>query len=160
MTFWRSYAHLIWTTKERKPLIRPEIEAPLYACLVDKAAELECLVHAVNGIADHIHLVISIPPKHSVAWVVKNLKGSSSHFINHALPPGPEPFVWQRGYGYLTLGESRLPRAVAYVENQKEHHRAQTTHSWLERVDDDDAGPTASIIREPRATYDLFDEPF
>jgi len=64
MSFWRSYAHLVWATKQREPLIRPDLEDRLYACLIDRAAELGCFVHAVNGVEDHVHLVISIPPKH------------------------------------------------------------------------------------------------
>ncbi len=162
MTFWRSYAHLVWATKNREPLIRPEIEARLYACLVSKAAELGCYVHAVNGISDHVHLIISIPPKHSVAWVVKNLKGGSSHFANHELP-GPGAFSWQRGYGYLSLGESQCERAVAYVENQKQHHLAGTTNSWLERMDEEDgneedASDGKPTLRESRAEYRVTDE--
>ena len=167
MPFWRSYAHLVWTTRNREPLIRPEIEAPLYACLIDKAAAIGCYVHAVNGIADHVHLIISIPPRISVSDVVKNLKGNSSHFVNHVLPAGPEPFSWQRGYGYLTLGESQCARAIAYVENQKQHHRANTTNSWLEKVDEDaeqsdastDTASATGLVREERASYGILDEP-
>ena len=164
MPFWRSLAHLVWTTKNREPLIRPEIEAELYACLVAKAAALGCFVHAVNGVADHVHLIVSIPPKHSVATVVKHLKGSSSHLVNHALPAGPQPFAWQRGYGYLSLGESQCARAVAYVENQKQHHQRNTTNCWLERVDEEEEDgdkplPTTigGIIREEPLTYTIFD---
>ena len=167
MPFWRSFAHLIWTTKNREPLIRPEIEADLYACLVAKAAELGCYIHAVNGVADHVHVVISIPPKHSVATVVKNLKGSSSHLVNHAMPPGPQPFAWQRGYGYLSLGESQCAQAVAYVDNQKKHHRDITTNRWLERVGEDEEDgdsvlPTSAggvvregVVREDRVLYNV-----
>jgi putative transposase len=166
MTFWRSYAHLVWATKNREPLIVPEIEAPLYACIVSTAAEWGCYVHAVNGISDHVHVIISIPPKHSVAWVVKNIKGSSSHFVNHALHDYSEPitgqsFAWQRGYGYLSLGESQLSRAVAYVQNQKQHHQAQTTNGWLERIDEnenDHHQPPSAAVREPQAIYDLSDD--
>lgn len=161
MTFWRSYAHLVWATKNREPLIRPEFEDRLYVCMIDKAAELGCFVHAVNGVADHIHVVISIPPKHSVAWVVKNLKGSSSHFVNHVLAPG-SPFAWQRGYGYLSLGESQCERAIAYVQNQKQHHRLNTTNNWLERMDDEgdddvdtQGGGRPQGVREPGVVYDV-----
>lgn len=161
MAFWRSYAHLVWTTKNRTPLIGPEIEAALYACLVAKAAELGCYVYAVNGISDHVHLVISIPPKHSVSWVVKNLKGNSSHFVNHELTARSESFAWQRGYGYLSLGESQLARAVAYVENQKSHHAQMNTNRWLEMTDDetDDQNPTlpSHVIRESGIEYGLDD---
>lgn len=160
MPFWRSFAHLVWTTKNREPLIRLEIEGPLYAALISKAAELGCYVHAVNGIADHVHLIISIPPKHSVSSVVKHLKGNSSHFVNqvlvsHVLPAGTQPFAWQRGYGYLSLGESQCERAIAYVRNQKQHHAAQTTNSWLERADDEDEAEQSGVLRERPAEYGL-----
>jgi REP element-mobilizing transposase RayT len=156
MPFWRSFAHLVWTTKNREPLIRPSIEAPLYAALVATAAELGCYVHAVNGIADHVHLIISIPPKHSVSTVVKHLKGSSSHFVNHELQPGSAtPFAWQRGYGYLSLGKSQCERAIAYVRNQKQHHPDGTTNGWLERVDDEDEVEHPGILRERPAEYGL-----
>jgi len=167
VTFWRSYAHLVWATKHREPLIRPEFEERLYADLISTAANLGCYVHAVNGISDHVHLVISIPPKHSVAWIVKNLKGNSSHFVNHVLAPGPTPFAWQRGYGYLSLGESQCERAVAYVENQKQHHQTATTNRWLERMDDDEhddggaptpPGGPSRTLREPPIAYHVGDE--
>jgi REP element-mobilizing transposase RayT len=163
MTFWRSYAHLVWASRNREPLIRPDFEDRLFACLIDKAAELGCYVHAVNGLSDHIHVVISIPPKHSVAWVVKNLKGSSSHFINHILAPESPMFAWQRGYGYISLGESQCERAVAYVRNQKQHHQMNTTNSWLEKTDDGDEDDSSGVgqshnIREPRAAYYVGDE--
>ena len=164
MPFWRSFAHLVWTTKNRRPLIRPQIEGALYACLVSRAAEMGCYVHAVNGMADHVHVVISIPPKLSVSDVVKNMKGSSSHFVNHELTPRPEPVAWQRGYGDLSLGESQCAQAVAYVENQKQHHQLNSTNSWLERVDEDEDQDEATSpspfrqIREERAVYQAFDE--
>ena len=76
MPFWRSYAHLIWGTKERKAFIVPPIERPLRAQIVSKAGELGCYVYAINGMPDHIHVVLTIPPKISAADVVKSLKGS------------------------------------------------------------------------------------
>ena len=166
MPFWRSFAHLVWTTKDREPLIGPEIEAALYACLVAKAAEMGCYVHAVNGVADHVHLILSIPPKHSVSDVVKNLKGNSSHFVNHKLSPGQQSFVWQRGYGYLSLGESQCERAIAYVENQKQHHQMNTVNRWLEKADEDEAGNDTSgspssaihVLREHQGVYTASDE--
>jgi putative transposase len=157
MPYWRSFAPLVWTTKNREPLIRQDIEGPLHAALVSKAAELGCYVHAINGTTDHVHLVISIPPKHSVAWVVKNLKGNSSHLANHALPAGTHPFAWQRGYGYLSLGESQCDRAIAYVNNQKQHHSDATTTTWLEKVTDgeDETLFHPTGIRERAPAYGL-----
>ncbi len=149
MPFWRSYAHLVWTTKERSPWITAHIEAQLYAQLVDSAAKLGCYVYSVNGMPDHVHVVLSVPPKHSIAYVVKMLKGSSAHFVNHVLRPVEYHFQWQRGYGYLTLGQTQLARAITYVERQKEHHSQQSFNRWLEWVDEKDEGPVNSIPPEP-----------
>jgi REP element-mobilizing transposase RayT len=56
-----------------------------------------------GGIEDHVDLIISIPPDHSVAWVVKHLKGNSSHLVNHDVAPDRASFAWQRGHGCLSL---------------------------------------------------------
>ena len=62
MSFWRHYYHIVWATKARRPLITAQVEVRLYGYLVSKACELETHVYAINGIADHVHLVASIPP--------------------------------------------------------------------------------------------------
>ena len=169
MAFWRSYAHLVWATKERKPFITATIEKQLFAQIVKKAAELGCYVYAINGTADHIHLVLTVPPKHSVSHVVKELKGASSHFVNHILRPAEFHFEWQRGYDYLTLGQTQLERAVAYVDGQKAHHANNTTNGWLERdaeveegpVDDARLAEQGQVLREERIAYNVLgDLPF
>jgi putative transposase len=166
MPFWRLYYHLVWSTKNREHLIQPEMEKRLNGYLVNKAAELGVYVYAVNGWYDHIHLVVSIPPKHAVAYVVKTLKGASAHDLNHAAKLDYH-FAWQRGYGALTVGETQKPKAVAYVENQKQHHEQQTTNAWLERFAEFDegpddtgliVGPVPSVVREETAPYDFLGE--
>lgn len=166
MAFWRSYAHLVWATKERKPFITATIEKQLFAQIVKKAAELGCYVYAINGIFDHVHLVLTIPPKQSVADVVKELKGASSHFVNHILRPAEFHFEWQRGYGYLTLGQTQLERAITYVEEQKAHHTNYTTNGWLERISEQEDGPDEAhpveqkgILREEQAVYNPYGDP-
>jgi putative transposase len=95
MAFWRLYYHLVWTTKNREPLIQAAIEKRLYGYIVNKAAELEVYIYAINGWYDHIHLVVAIPPKHAVSEVVKRLKGASSHDLNHSYDLDRQ-FAWQR----------------------------------------------------------------
>ncbi len=77
--------------------------------------------HKINGICDHIHVLISIPPKYSVSSVVAKLKGSSSHFVNHSILGG-YAFKWQSGYGVTSVSEKTLRFVVNYVRNQKIHH--------------------------------------
>ena len=167
MPYWRSYAHLIWATKNRQPFILPSFEDRLYGQLIQKAADLGCYVHAINGMIEHTHMVLSIPPKHSPAYMVKTLKGSSSHFVNHIVQPEAFHFAWQRGYGYLTLGETQLDRAVDYVLRQKEHHQAKTVNRWLEYESALDEGPwdadsaAQGAVKEAGVAYGVgWDSPF
>jgi len=144
MAFWRLYYHLIWATKERHPLITATIEPELYGYIRGKAHHLGCIVQAINGVEDHIHLVVSIPPKLSIADFVGRIKGSSSHHLNH-LPGNQQPqFAWQHGYGVLSLGSKQLEEAIAYVQRQKEHHARQTTIAALERDEAEDEGPAGA----------------
>jgi REP element-mobilizing transposase RayT len=134
MPFWRLYYHLVWATKERRPLITGNIEAEVHGHLTGKADALDAIVHAVEGIDDHVHMLVSIPPKVSVSDFVGQLKGASAFHINH-MPDSLGNFGWQRGYGAISVGPARLDRAIAYVRNQKEHHAQGTTIEALERID-------------------------
>jgi REP element-mobilizing transposase RayT len=165
MPFWRLYYHLIWPTKNREHLITAAVEARLYPYLVSKAADNDTYVYAINGWYDHIHLVVAIPPKHSVAEIVKRLKGASSHYLSNDRSV-EQDFAWHRGYGALSVGERQRSIAEAYVHNQKEHHARQTTSVWLERADELDEGSPdagassesqAGMLRETTAVYDLSD---
>jgi len=134
MPFWRLYYHLVWATKERRPLITGNIEAEVHGHLTGKADALDAIVHAVGGIDDHVHMLVSIPPKVSVSDFVGQLKGASAFHINH-MPDSLGNFGWQRSYGAISVGPAGLARAIAYVRNQKEHHAQGTTIEALERID-------------------------
>jgi putative transposase len=129
--FWRTYYHLVWATKERLPLITPDREILLFPYIRGKADALGCMVQALNGVDDHIHLVVSIPPTLAVTDFVKQIKGSSAYHLNHQRL-NDETFAWQRGYGVFSLGRKQLDEAIAYVNQQKHHHQAQTTIAALE----------------------------
>ncbi|MBD1904392.1 IS200/IS605 family transposase [Funiculus sociatus GB2-A5] len=142
MALWRLYYHLVWGTKQRAPLISPDRETRLYHYILGKADALACIVHAIGGVEDHIHLVVSIPPTLSIADFVKNIKGSSAHYLNHALSAAPNKFGWQEGYGVFSLGSKQLDQAVAYVQNQKAHHLNGTTVTSLEEYNHQDDFPS------------------
>jgi putative transposase len=114
-------------------LITADKETELYGYMRGKADFLGCMVHAINGVEDHIHIVVSIPPKLSVADFVQQIKGSSAYHMNHHIASASGmAFGWQRGYGVFTLGGQQLEQARAYVINQKEHHARGTTIRMLE----------------------------
>lgn len=141
MALWRLYYHFVWATKEREPLISEAREFALHHYIIGKADALKCIVHAINGTTDHIHLVASIPPTLSVSEFVKNIKGSSAHYVNHNLSTTPEYFGWQAGYGVFSLGRRQLDQAIEYVQNQKTHHAQGATITSLEQATNDEDAP-------------------
>lgn len=138
MTYWRAFYHLVWATKQRRPLITPDVEQILFPAIIAKAHELEINVYALNGVDDHIHLAVAIPPRLAVATVIGEIKGRSSFVVNHKLDVS---FAWQAGFGALTLGEKQLPWVIQYVQNQKTHHAEGTIYTRLERCLEEDDGP-------------------
>jgi REP-associated tyrosine transposase len=120
-SFYKIWLHIVFGTKNRLPLISSSIEDSLYKYLGKQLKELECEVVAVNGMPDHIHILISMNPKKSIADIIKQLKGSSSHWINQQ-DLITQKFSWQTGYGVFSVSESQINKVKAYIENQKEHH--------------------------------------
>lgn len=137
MTYWRLHYHIIWGTFERQPSLTPEREKMFYGVLYGKARELEIKVHAAGNVDDHVHIVVSIPPKLAVAECVRQLKGASSYAINHMLGSDGD-FKWQEGYGALTVGERSLETVMAYANNQKKHHQGLSVVAVYERMDEDE----------------------
>ncbi|MSP14041.1 MAG: IS200/IS605 family transposase [Chloroflexi bacterium] len=134
MPYWRLHYHLIWATYQRLPLLNADREMVVHATLRNKASEMNLWVHAIGNIEDHIHMVVSIPPKISVAECLRQLKGASSFAANHQLE-ADLPFKWQEGYGVLSLGERSLPTVVEYVQNQKHRHQNQLLIPIYERLE-------------------------
>ncbi len=130
MPYWRIFYHVVWGTKNRLPLIHSAWEVDLYGYIWGKATALECIPHAINGMSEHAHIVISIPPKLAVATLIGQLKGASSHHINNTFADGT--FAWQAEYGVLSFSERSLSRVVDYVKNQKKHHAESTLNMAME----------------------------
>jgi putative transposase len=148
MAYWRLHYHLIWATHQRLPLITPTVERQIYGVILNKAKELGIIVHAIGSVADHIHVVVSIPPKIAVADCIKHFKGAISHYVNHQ-PGAAGDFAWQDGYGALTLGERSLAEVSAYVRGQKEHHSQQTAHPLYERMTAEEDGVVVVTRGQP-----------
>ena len=132
------YLHCVWATWDRMPLITPDVETQLYAVLAGKCRELGCTPLAIGGISDHIHMLVRYLPTITIARLIGQIKGSSSHAMTHAILPGIF-FQWQGAYGAFTLSKRSVPQVRAYILNQKIHHAGQTTIMELEQctaVDD------------------------
>lgn len=138
MSYWRLFYHFVWTTKNREPLLTPEIELRVHGFLRNEAEKLRAPLCFVNGMSDHVHVCTSMRPVLSPADVAKQLKGASSRWISLKFE---RPFAWQEGYGVLSVSEGNVPRVIAYIKNQKQHHAEKTrlpefemTQEWNGKV--------------------------
>jgi len=135
MPYCKLYYHSIWGTKNRCAFIVPEVEAPLYRAIRTKIRQLNCVVHAVGGTEDHVHVVAAIPPKLALSRFVGEVKGQSSYFMNHVLDADSK-FFWQNEYGVVTFAERSLRQIVAYVNHQRQHHLDGSIRQRLELSDE------------------------
>ena len=133
------YYHFVWTTTHRLPVLDSSVRPRLYQYVREKCRELKTHVHAVGGIEDHVHLVVSLPVDVSVAQFMHSIKGASSRYVNELLD-GPGSFRWQRGYAVPTFQRAALSRIVKYVCNQAAHHRQGSLSAEMERVPDRNEG--------------------
>ena len=117
--------HMVFSTKNRAPLIVPELKDRLYSYIGGIVrGEGGALIEA-GGIADHVHLVTRLKSEPSVATMLKTIKAKSSKWLNEkGLLRGR--FSWQTGYGAFTVSASQLPHVVRYVHGQEEHHRVRS----------------------------------
>jgi REP element-mobilizing transposase RayT len=124
-SFNKIWIHAIWATKERLPLIHPAIDYKIYAFIDDQLRVQGCPVRIINGMPDHIHCLFLLSPQKSIAEVMKQVKGSSSHFINQNNLI-TEKFAWQTGYAAYSVSESVVDKVFQYIKNQKQHHTKKT----------------------------------
>lgn len=112
---------MVFTTKNREPLIEYSVEKNIYNYLREQLKELECPALMINGMPDHIHVLYFQHPKIAIAKVAKQIKGASSFWINkESLVEGQ--FGWQTGYSVFSVSKSQLQKVQNYILNQKKHH--------------------------------------
>jgi REP element-mobilizing transposase RayT len=120
-TYTSLHAHLIFSTKERVPLIVKEWRDRLHAYLGGIVKGLQAVPLAIGGIDDHVHLLVGLKSSHRLDYFLRDVKADSSEWIHREL--GEEKFVWQKGYGAFSVCRSELAAVTAYILNQEEHHR-------------------------------------
>jgi REP element-mobilizing transposase RayT len=124
-SFNKIWIHAIWSTKERIPLIHSMVEHKIHLFIADQLKELGCPVRIINGMPDHMHCLFLLNPQKSISEVIKQIKGSSSHYINQNKLMS-DKFAWQTGYAAYSVSESGIDRVIDYLNNQKQHHQKKT----------------------------------
>lgn len=117
--------HLVFSTKNREPFITPSIESELHPYMATVLREYKSPSLAIDGTSDHVHVLFSLARVVTVAYLVEELKTSTSKWIK---TKGLEfrNFHWQRGYGAFSIGQSNLEVLKSYIRNQKVHHNRFT----------------------------------
>ena len=117
--------HVIFSTKERRPLLESAMRARAHAYLATVARSVGCECYRVGGVEDHVHLAIRLSRTITIANLVEELKTSSSKWMK-AHKGAFSRFSWQRGYGCFSIGPRDLKALVEYIDGQQEHHRKRT----------------------------------
>lgn len=117
--------HLIFSTKNREPLISESIEPELHPYLASIFRRLRSPSLAIGSADDHIHCLFSLSRVIKIADLVEEIKADSSKWIK---TKGAEfrNFYWQRGYGAFSIGQSQVPDLKRYVARQRAHHQRVT----------------------------------
>jgi putative transposase len=119
------YCHIVFSTKNREPMIAADLRPRLYAYFGGTLRENRCVLLAAGGIPDHVHLLVSLGREASVAEAVRLVKANSSKWV-HETFPDRSSFFWQTGYGAFSVSYSNLDRVKHYLATQEEHHRKHT----------------------------------
>ena len=142
--------HFVWATRDRLPLVEPEIERSLYRYISQVCADDKCPVLAIGGMPDHVHLLVTYGSTNSICDLMRHVKGGSSRFVSETLRPG-EWFRWQASYGVFCVEPKNRSKLIAYIANQKHHHAQGSTWPSMEATGRETPVPAKAVTR-PEAT--------
>ena len=120
-TYSQIYLHIVFSVRNRQYLIDRRWKDELYKYLTAIVQNQNHKLIIINGMPDHIHMLIGLKPNSNISHLVRELKANSSKWIN-SKKLTPSKFIWQEGYGAFSIGHSQLPKTINYIKNQERHH--------------------------------------
>lgn len=151
-TYAQNLLHIVFSTKDRRKSISPELQPRLWSYVAGICHNLEILVHAIGGMEDHIHLLIQIPPSLPVAKAVLTIKSNSSRWANEE----GHNFAWQQGYGAFSVSNSNAPAVIQYIRTQQAHHKKMGFEpEFLALLKKHGGWRTPKPLRQSRVAYPL-----
>ena len=124
-TFSQIYIQVVFSVKGRYSLIHSSWEAELYKYITGIISNKGQKLIAINGMPDHIHILIGMKPSCCLSDLVREIKKSSNKFIAEKRFT-KYAFSWQEGYGAFSYSHSALDNVIRYINNQKEHHKTKS----------------------------------
>ena len=125
MSYVCTYAHCVFSTKERRRFITPELRERLWPYLGGIARENGIKALTIGGVEDHVHLLLSLPATMPIAKAMQLIKGGSSKWVHDTFPE-QRSFAWQAKYGAFSVSVSQFEKVARYIEYQEAHHRRTT----------------------------------
>ncbi len=124
-TFSQLYVQYVFAVKGRENMIKPVFQEELYKYIAGIVEGKEQKSLAVNGMEDHIHVLVGLRPAMRISDLIRDIKNNSSNFINDR---GflKQKFSWQEGYGAFSYAQSNFGNVIDYIKNQKKHHETKT----------------------------------
>ncbi|MFZ0730957.1 MAG: IS200/IS605 family transposase [Candidatus Sulfotelmatobacter sp.] len=122
-TYISDLAHCVFSTKNRRNLISPDVQPDLWEFLGGIARKNGFKALIVGGTENHVHILLSLPASMPLAKAMQLLKGASSRWMNET---HTHDFAWQEGYGAFTVGISQKADTIAYIRSQPERHRKRS----------------------------------
>ncbi len=121
MSFVKIWVHLVFSTKNREPLLNKEIRYDLFEHIKNNCKDKDIYIQSVNGHIDHIHCLISLGKDQTISKIAQLIKGESSFWINrNDITQGK--FSWQDDYFAVSVSESQVDKVINYIKNQETHH--------------------------------------
>jgi REP element-mobilizing transposase RayT len=133
-TYTQLYVHVVFAVKGRANLISKPWKGKLYKYITGIITNKNQKLMIINGMPDHLHLLIGFKPDCNLSDLVRDIKANASKWINqNKFVIGK--FEWQKGFGAFTTGQSQIQKVVSYILTQEEHHRKKTfTQEYVEFI--------------------------
>ena len=125
MSYISAHFHCVFSTKERRRLITPELRERLWPFLGGIARQNKMKAIEIGGVEDHIHILLSLPSTLAISKALQLIKGGSSKWVHETFPEH-RLFAWQEEYGAFSVSMSQLDKTIEYIKGQVEHHRKMT----------------------------------
>ncbi len=125
--------HIVFSTKNRAPLITDALRNRLYEYLGGVIRSEGGSLTEIGGVADHAHLLVKLKPTHAISDVLRVIKANSSKWINEEQLTDSR-FAWQEGYSVFTVSQSQVENVRRYLQRQEEHHRKSTFREELQTL--------------------------
>jgi len=132
-TYSSLFYHLVFSTKNRKSWIKPEIENRIWSYIGGIARAHNMQAIQVGGIDDHVHALLRAKPVHSPSEIAKLIKTETSKWIHQEFDQ-MRTFGWQDGFGVFSVSKSNVPKVVEYIKRQREHHLGESFEDEYEQL--------------------------